>query len=271
MNVELGLFFAFFGMFSIYLLTLYLISPTKGITIREIFGGVVAGILSTSLLQFLYVIFPVGDLSSKFVEYMWVVGPREELCKFAVFWLLTEWISKHRYIRPIEYMVLSIAVALGFALEENLHYYLAYGNHVVGIRNFSAMPAHMFFGGIIGYWYGLGKLNVGKFGNRINLGRFFKRTRLLTYSLIGVWLASFAHGIWNYKIHFYAQVLNLVLEDSEWCVKMKIFNSGWFPLTLFFMFVLIFFMRFLYRDLIRLENEKIKYLKNHELPKDRKQ
>ena len=270
MNVELGLFFTFFGMFTIYSIILYLISPAKGITIKEILGGVVAGVLSISLLQFLYVIFPPGELPSKFIEYMWVIGPREEVCKFLVFFLLVEWVSKQRIMRPVEYMILSMAVALGFALEENFNYYLNYGHRVLSIRNFSAMPAHIFFGGIMGYWYGLGKLNVGRFGKRINLGKYFKKTRLMLYSIIGLWFASLTHGIWNYTIHFKSKLLNLLTSEAATMFKFEVFRSAWFPTSLLIIFVLLFLMRLLYRDLIRLEKEKIKYLKDYEISEDRK-
>tara|TARA_B100001093_G_scaffold332156_1_gene317157 strand:- start:6470 stop:7255 length:786 start_codon:yes stop_codon:yes gene_type:complete len=260
MNIDLGLFLSFFGIFFLYSLMLYFAAPSKTITLKEIYKSVFAGILSITLLQFMYMIFPNEVTCNEFNEYFYVVAPREELSKFIMFLLVTKLISKKRKIKPVGYMIISCAVALGFALEENLHYYLKYGERVLDIRNVSAMPAHMFFGGIVGYWYAVGKLNIGKFGRRINLGQFFKRSRLTIYATIGIFCASLIHGIWNYSLSFYSKVLNMLMDSMPKILALPTFSSGWLPITLFVVFVLLFLMRILYRDLIRLEKEKQDYI-----------
>lgn len=261
MNIDLGLFISFFGIFFFYSLILYFAAPRKTITLKEIYISILAGIASISVLQFMYALFPNQTTFNEFNEFMYVVAPREELSKFIMFLLVIKWISKKRKIKPVGYMIISCAVALGFALEENMHYYLKYGQHVLSVRNVSAMPAHMFFGGIMGYWYAVGKLNIGKFGRRINLGQWFVKSRLAIYSTIGLFCASLMHGIWNYSLSFYAKMINAIMDSIPKVMSLPVFNNGWLPITLFAVFILLFLMRILYRDLIRLEKEKQDYIK----------
>jgi RsiW-degrading membrane proteinase PrsW (M82 family) len=260
MNINLGLFISFFGIFFLYSLILYLAAPRKTITLKEIYTSVLAGVLSITVLQFTYAVFP-NQIQGDFYEFMYVVAPREELSKFIMFLLAVKWISKKRKIKPVGYMIISCAVALGFALEENMHYYLKYGEHVLSVRNVSAMPAHMFFGGIMGYWYAVGKLNIGKFGRRINLGQWFIKSRLAIYSTIGLFCASLLHGIWNYSLSFYSKILNMMMDSVPKVLALPTFTTGWLPITLLIVFILLFLMRILYRDLIRLEKEKQDYIK----------
>jgi RsiW-degrading membrane proteinase PrsW (M82 family) len=259
MNFNLVLFISFFGIFFLYSLILYLAAPRKTITLKEIYTSVLAGVLSITVLQFTYAVFP-NQIQGDFYEFMYVVAPREELSKFIMFLLAVKWISKKRKIKPVGYMIISCAVALGFALEENMHYYLKYGEHVLSVRNVSAMPAHMFFGGIMGYWYAVGKLNIGKFGRRINLGQWFIKSRLAIYSTIGLFCASLLHGIWNYSLSFYAKILNMMMDSVPKVLTLPTFTTGWLPITLLIVFILLFLMRILYRDLIRLEKEKQDYI-----------
>lgn len=260
MSFNLGLFLSFFGIFFLYSLILYLAAPRKTITLKEIYKAILTGVISTTILQFMYAIFP-NRVYDSFYEYMYVVAPREEISKFIMFLLVTKWIGKKRKIKPVGYMIISCAVALGFALEENMHYYLKYGSHVLDVRNVSAMPAHIFFGGIIGYWYAVGKLNIGKFGRRINLGQWFVKSRLAIYSTVGLFCASLLHGIWNYSLSFYHKVLNMIIDNAPKVLALPTFTAAWLPITLFLIFVLLFLMRILYRDLIRLEKEKQDYIK----------
>lgn len=260
MSFNLGLFLSFFGIFFLYSLVLYLIAPRKTITLKEIYISILAGVISITILQFIYAVFPnqgYGD----FHDAMYTVAPREELSKFIMFLLVTKWIGKKRKIKPVGYMIISCAVALGFALEENMHYYLKYGEHVLDIRNVSAMPAHIFFGGVVGYWYSVGKLNIGKFGRRINLGQWFVKSRLAIYSTIGLFCASLLHGIWNYSLSFYSKILNMIIDSVPKVLALPTFTTAWLPITLLLVFVLLFLMRILYRDLIRLEKEKQDYIK----------
>ena len=225
MNINLGLFISFFGIFFLYSLILYLAAPRKTITLKEIYTSVLAGVLSITVLQFTYAVFP-NQIQGDFYEFMYVVAPREELSKFIMFLLAVKWISKKRKIKPVGYMIISCAVALGFALEENMHYYLKYGEHVLSVRNVSAMPAHMFFGGIMGYWYAVGKLNIGKFGRRINLGQWFIKSRLAIYSTIGLFCASLLHGIWNYSLSFYSKILNMMMDSVPKVLALPTFTTG---------------------------------------------
>lgn len=259
MTVNFSLILSFFGIFSIYLFILYFISPKKTISIKDLITSVIGGILSVSILKFLQHIVPPHGIDGDFILHMYSVGPREEISKFLLFWLVAWWVGRKRKIKPVEYMILSTAVGLGFALEENLHYFSIYGERVLSMRNVSSMPAHMFFGAISGYWFALGKINDGEFGERINLGQWFKKSRLAIYTTIGLFCASLLHGIWNYTLSFYSKVLNLIMKAQPDCSDILTFTSPWMPLTLFTIFVMIHFSRLLYRDLLKLEVEQKNY------------
>ena len=76
MNINLGLFISFFGIFFLYSLILYLAAPRKTITLKEIYTSVLAGVLSITVLQFTYAVFP-NQIQGDFYEFMYVVAPRE--------------------------------------------------------------------------------------------------------------------------------------------------------------------------------------------------
>ena len=54
-------------------------------------------------------------------------------------------------------VVYAVAVALGFAVWENIQYVLAYGFSTAMIRAVTAVPGHACFGVLMGAWYGLAK------------------------------------------------------------------------------------------------------------------
>ena len=95
-------------------------------------------------------------------------------------------------------------VGLGFAIEENMVYMQRYGAFVLETRNVTAVLAHVFFGMLAGYWYGLGKLNTGSFSTRSSFGVTMKnwpRVKQLFYSIIGIFFAASYHGLWNYNLN----------------------------------------------------------------------
>jgi RsiW-degrading membrane proteinase PrsW (M82 family) len=77
-----------------------------------------------------------------------------------------------------------IIASMGFALVENLFYTLAYGPEVGVIRAFTAVPAHAFFSGIMGYYIGLAKFTTSP----------EKSQKLLKK---GLFIAILFHGLYN--------------------------------------------------------------------------
>jgi hypothetical protein len=75
----------------------------------------------------------------------------EEGLKFAGVWLLT---SKHKnYNSQFDGVVYCVYISLGFAAAENLIYVVTTGFGTGLIRAVTAVPAHMFFGVFMGYFY----------------------------------------------------------------------------------------------------------------------
>jgi RsiW-degrading membrane proteinase PrsW (M82 family) len=204
MEFNYDLLFSFFGIPFLYMLIIYFTSPYKTISLKEGAKAIMLGFVSITLLHFMYIIFPPSDWGelSKFEKYFYVVGTREELAKFIAFFILMKWGIKGEQ-HPIAYMFYSAMVGLGFAIEENIVYMQRYGTAVLEIRNFTSVLAHMFFGMFAGYWYGLGKLNTGKYDARSVFGVVMKKwpkTKQFIYSAIGVGSAAMYHGLWNYNL-----------------------------------------------------------------------
>lgn len=82
----------------------------------------------------------------------------EELCKFLVVFLIA--IRHEDYERPVDALVLSVAVALGFATFENLLYLLKSDDwtRTALARAMTAVPSHVINAMLMGYFLGLAQL-----------------------------------------------------------------------------------------------------------------
>jgi RsiW-degrading membrane proteinase PrsW (M82 family) len=77
------------------------------------------------------------------------VGPNEEFWKIIATVALTWKSSEIR--EPLDVVVASTAVGLGFAAVENITYLLNYGNHIIVIRTMFSVPMHLILAVIWGY------------------------------------------------------------------------------------------------------------------------
>ena len=84
---------------------------------------------------------------------LFVVGPVEEACKFAVV-RLKAYRSPY-FDEPMDGLVYAAAASLGFASLENLLYVLEFGPEVMILRAPLSTVAHLVFGGIWGYALGV--------------------------------------------------------------------------------------------------------------------
>lgn len=84
-----------------------------------------------------------------------VVGPSEELVKFAALRLIT-WKNKH-FNYSYDAIVYSVFVGLGFAAFENVGYCLQYGIGTAILRMFTAVPGHACYAVFMGYFYSRAK------------------------------------------------------------------------------------------------------------------
>lgn len=87
---------------------------------------------------------------------------------------------------PLDGIVYSVLVAMGFATLENLFYAETYGFETVIVRAFTAVPAHATFGVVMGYFIGSAKFETG--------GR---RAWLLFQGLL---FAVVMHGVYDFFI-----------------------------------------------------------------------
>lgn len=113
-----------------------------------------------------------------------VAGSVEEFFKFLVV-ILTIYFSKH-FNEPYDGIVYTVAASLGFATVEDLMYVIALGTLVGIFRAFTAIPAHAFFGAIMGFF--IGKAKFSRIGLKI------------TYILSGLLIAILFHGTYDFFI-----------------------------------------------------------------------
>lgn len=120
-----------------------------------------------------------------FMFAIFVVGLSEELCKFV---FLRYYIyPKDEFDEPMDGIVYSVMISMGFATLENILYVFQGGIQVGILRMFTAVPAHAAFAVIMGYFVGLAKFDPDP--NR----RFI----LLNTGLAG---AVMIHGLYDFFI-----------------------------------------------------------------------
>jgi protease PrsW len=86
-----------------------------------------------------------------------VVALSEELSKFMMLRLYAY--PKTAFDEPIDGIVYSVMVAMGFATLENIGYVQQHGLGTAFLRMFLSVPAHGAFGVLMGYYIGLAKFN----------------------------------------------------------------------------------------------------------------
>lgn len=108
----------------------------------------------------------------------------EELCKY---WVVRASVYKNpEFDEPYDGIVYCVAASLGFAIVENILYVFSGGFGVGIIRALLSVPAHALFGVFMGYYIGRSKFAPAE-----------KRFR---YHLLGIGLAVFAHGAYDYVL-----------------------------------------------------------------------
>ncbi len=118
----------------------------------------------------------------------------EELAKFALLLLLA---FPHRfYNEPLDGIVYAVLIAMGFATLENIVYADRFGLQTLLLRSLTAVPAHLCFAIVQGYFAGMAKFDLPR------------RSRLLAY---GLGLSILLHGTYDL----------LLLQDlSRWLVAL---------------------------------------------------
>lgn len=146
-------------------------------------------------------------LFSIFVTAFFVAGAVEEFLKALFF---HKGIYHHReFDEPIDGVVYAVSVSLGFSMVENILYVISYGLSVAFLRSITAVPAHMFFGIIMGYYFTRSKMGFNP----------------IYYAYV---IPAFYHGIYD----------SFVMINGFW---------GNFALILFLLIMFLLSARIIYR------------------------
>ncbi|MBQ7274457.1 MAG: PrsW family intramembrane metalloprotease [Clostridiales bacterium] len=100
-------------------------------------------------------IFYYESMIKSFIFALCIVGPAEELGKYAVLRLIT-WKNKN-FNYSYDAIVYAVFVSLGFACFENVGYCFMYGLGTALLRMFTAVPGHACFAVFMGFFYSKAK------------------------------------------------------------------------------------------------------------------
>jgi RsiW-degrading membrane proteinase PrsW (M82 family) len=128
-----------------------------------------------------------GSIRSVAIFSFLVVGLSEEVCKFAGLRFFAY--NKKTFDEPLDGIVYSLMVSMGFATIENIMYVIKFesilGNGLqIGIqRMFLSIPAHATFAVVMGYFIGRAK---------------FEPVRNTSLMIAGILSATFIHGAYDF-------------------------------------------------------------------------
>ena len=122
-----------------------------------------------------------------------VVALTEELCKFAAIRVYSY--RQRSFDEPLDGIVYSVMVAMGFATLENIFYVLSYakvgqGYQVALLRMFLSVPAHATFGVLMGYFIGRARFSPAKRNRLFALGLFWAVFFHGTFDVLLFWQQS---------------------------------------------------------------------------------
>lgn len=124
-----------------------------------------------------------GDVYSIVFLAFGIVALHEELLKFLV---LRLYVFRGSFFNePIDGIVYAVLIAMGFATMENFSYASRFGAQTILLRMFTAVPAHLVFAIVQGYFMGLAKFRQARRGHLMAMGLG-----------LSVWM----HGIYDFLI-----------------------------------------------------------------------
>lgn len=124
-----------------------------------------------------------NDFWSTLLMAFGAVAFNEEVLKFAVPALIV--LPRAFFNEPFDGIVYAVLTAMGFATLENINYADRFGAETVLLRMFTAVPAHLAFGIVQGYYIGLARFGAAK---------PFKKM------LQGLLIAILLHGTYDFLI-----------------------------------------------------------------------
>jgi RsiW-degrading membrane proteinase PrsW (M82 family) len=111
------------------------------------------------------------------------VALNEEIFKFLVLRCFA--FPRTFFNEPLDGIVYSVMIAMGFATMENISFASRFGLETVLLRAFTAVPAHLVFSIVAGYYAGLAKFDP------VNSNRLLWR---------GFGMAFLLHGVYDFLI-----------------------------------------------------------------------
>ncbi len=154
-----------------------------GVFVAGLLSGPIIGLLSGALQGALVASHTSGALFSReFLIQFLIVGPGEEIAKFLA--VLAAGLRRLDFQTSTDGIVLGVAAALGFACGENVLYMLVYGPELTLPRLVLGNLGHAAFALFWGY----------------ALGAVLHEGAPLSLLLVGLTLAAFFHGSYNYLL-----------------------------------------------------------------------
>jgi RsiW-degrading membrane proteinase PrsW (M82 family) len=127
-----------------------------------------------------------------------VVALSEELSKFLVIRYFCY--PQKRFDQPLDGIVYSVMVSMGFATIENINYVLTHGYSTAFVPMFLSVPAHATFGVVMGYFIGKAKFDSANSFNHL---------------FTGLLIAVIFHGTFDFFIFLQAnEVINEYVSDG---------------------------------------------------------
>ncbi|RYY53859.1 MAG: GNAT family N-acetyltransferase [Chitinophagaceae bacterium] len=153
--------------------------PKRNLLLAFILGAVmiIPAALTEQLLMPAFSNSVTGVAATAFL----VVALTEELVKFIVLRFYA--LRRKSFDEPLDGIVYSVVISMGFATLENIFYVQQYGMATAWLRMFLAVPAHASFAVVMGYYAGRAKFEPGA------------NTGLL---LRGLLIATFFHGLYDF-------------------------------------------------------------------------
>ena len=159
--------------------------PVKNLLISFLLGilssvpALIVQLISTKPAEQLF-----GDanpvLSTAFFAFI-VVALSEEFSKFIMLRLYA--FPRKAFDEPLDGIVYSVMVGMGFATIENIGYVMQHGAATGIVRMFLSVPAHGTFAVLMGYYVGLAKFDASK---------------RLWHFIQGIFWAVFFHGAFDF-------------------------------------------------------------------------
>ena len=151
----------------------------------------VLGVLATVpalILQLAAEEFKYPGITGTIISTFFFVALIEEVCKFIPLRFYS--FNRRSFNEPLDGIVYSVMIAMGFATLENIGYVYEYGLNTAFARMVISVPGHATFGVIMGYYAGKAKFD-------------YNRKKLLLFT--GLLLATFFH--WAYDSFLFTSQL----------------------------------------------------------------